>query len=84
MTLSSNQAIPLTYAGFALSALGACIMFMVSYKQIHIAMTDEGDRVKLSLGGRAKTNKAFFSEEFKEIAEALEKELKEDGYRRTA
>jgi hypothetical protein len=71
LTLSSNYASPFVYSGFALNTLGAIMIFMLSYKEIHVKMTEEEGRIKLSVGGRSKTYQALFSEEFREIAEEL-------------
>lgn len=75
LTFVKNYGMPLVYLGFALSTLGALLIFMLSYTEIHLKVIEEGDHISLYMGGQAKRYKAIFSEEFKEIAEKLEKTL---------
>jgi cytochrome c biogenesis protein len=75
LTFVKNYGMPLVYTGFALSTLGALLIFMLSYKEIHLKVIEDGDHIRLSMAGQAKRYKAIFSEEFKEIAERLEKVL---------
>ncbi len=75
LTFVKNYGMPLVYAGFTLSILGALLIFMLSYKEIHLKVIEDGDHIRLSMAGQAKRYKAIFSEEFKEIAERLEKVL---------
>ena len=75
LTFVRNYGMPLVYAGFALGTLGALLIFMLSYKEIHLKVVEEGDHVRLYMGGQARRYKALFSEEFKEMAERLEKVL---------
>jgi len=74
-----NYGMPLVYLGFALVTLGALLIFMLPYKEVHLKVTEEGDHIQLFMGGRAKRYQALFSEEFKEMAERLEKALGENG-----
>ncbi len=75
LTFVKNYGMPLVYTGFALSTLGTLLIFMLSYKEIHLKVMEDGDRVRLYMGGQTKRYKALFSEEFKEMAERLEKVL---------
>ena len=75
LTFVRNYGMPLVYAGFALGTLGALSIFMLSYKEIHLKVVEEGDHVRLYMGGQARRYKALFSEEFKEMAKRLEKLL---------
>ena len=84
LSLTSNHATPLIYFGFALSTLGAFMIFMLSYKEIQVKIVDEEGRMTLFMGGRSKAHQAIFSEEFREIAAMLEKVLGEYGNHRTA
>lgn len=70
-----NYGMPLVYCGFALSTLGALLIFMFPYKEVHLKVIEEGEHIELSMGGRAKRYKALFSEEFNEMAERIEKAL---------
>jgi hypothetical protein len=76
-----NDGMPLVYCGFALGTLGALLIFMLPYKQVHVKVAEEGDHIRISMGGRAKRYEALFSEEFKGIAERLEKALQYFGFR---
>ncbi|MCJ7617082.1 MAG: cytochrome c biogenesis protein ResB [Desulfobacterales bacterium] len=71
-----NYGIFFVYVGFALSAMGAFLIFMLPYKEMYLSVVEEGDQVRIVLGGRTKRYQAIFSEEFKEIAGRLEKRLK--------
>lgn len=77
LIFSRNDGMPLVYISVALGTLGALLIFVLPYKQLHIKVAEEGDGVKISMGGWSKRYKALFSEEFKEIAEKLEKGLRE-------
>ena len=79
LTFVKNCGMPLVYCGFALSTLGAFLIFMLPYKQVYLKVTEEGNNVQISMGGRSNRYKALFSEEFKELAEDLEKELGKHG-----
>ncbi len=84
LTFVKNYGMPLVYAGFTLSILGALLIFMLSYKEIHLKVIEDGDHVRLYVGGQAKRYKAIFSEEFREIAERLKKTLGKHGNWSTA
>jgi cytochrome c biogenesis protein ResB len=84
LTFVKNYGMPLVYAGFALGTLGALLIFMLSYKEIHLKVIEDGDHIRLYVGGQAKRYKAIFSEEFREIAERLKKTLGKHGNRSTA
>lgn len=79
LTFVKNCGMPLVYCGFALSTLGAFLIFMLPYKQVYLKVTEDGNNVQISMGGRSNRYKALFSEEFKELAEDLEKELGKHG-----
>lgn len=70
-----NYGMPLVYCGFTLSTLGALLIFMFPYKEVHLKVIEEEEHIELSMGGRAKRYKALFSEEFNEMAERIEKAL---------
>ncbi|MBU4288853.1 MAG: cytochrome c biogenesis protein ResB [Proteobacteria bacterium] len=79
LTFVKNCGMPLVYSGFVLSTLGAFLIFMLPYKQVYLKVTEDGNNVQISIGGRSNRYKALFSEEFKELAEDLEKELGKHG-----
>ncbi|MBW2605837.1 MAG: cytochrome c biogenesis protein ResB, partial [Deltaproteobacteria bacterium] len=79
LTFVRNYGMPLVYCGFALSTLGAFLIFMLPYKQVYLKVTEEGNNVQISVGGHTKRYGALFSEEFKELGEDLEKELGKHG-----
>jgi len=79
LTFVKNCGMPLVYCGFALSTLGVFLIFMLPYKQVYLKVTEEGNNVQISMGGRANRYNALFSEEFKALAEDLEKELGKHG-----
>jgi len=74
-----NCGMPLVYCGFALSTLGAFLIFMLPYKQVYLKVTEEGNNVQISMGGRSNKYNALFSEEFKVLSEDLKKELGKHG-----
>jgi hypothetical protein len=75
LTFVKNYGMPLVYAGFALGTLGALLIFMLSYKEIHLKITEDNGHIRLFMGGQTKRYKAIFSEEFKKIAQRREKSL---------
>lgn len=79
LNFAQNYGMPLVYSGFALSTLGAIVIFMLSYKEIHVKVDEEEGRIRLAIGGRAKTYQAIFSEEFREMTEMIEKVLEKHG-----
>ncbi|HUV50331.1 MAG TPA: cytochrome c biogenesis protein ResB [Anaerolineae bacterium] len=79
LTFVKNCGMPLVYCGFALSTLGAFLIFMLPYKQVYLKVTEDGNNIQVSMGGRSNRYNALFSEEFKELGENLEKELGKHG-----
>ena len=79
LTFVENYGMFLVYCGFALSTLGAFLIFMLPYKQVYLKVTEEGNNVQISMGGRSNRYNALFSEEFKELAKGIEKELGKHG-----
>jgi len=75
VTFVKNYGMPLVYTGFALSTLGVFLIFMLFCKEIHLKVVEDGDHIRLYMGGQARKFKALFSEEFKEIAKRIEKVL---------
>jgi hypothetical protein len=71
--------ISLVYSGFALGTLGAVLMFMFPYKEVHLKVAEEGGYIHVSVGGRTRRYEALFSEELKGIAQRIEKELERHG-----
>src|SRR4030042_6467547 len=60
LTFVKNYGMPLVYTGFALSTLGALLIFMLSYKEIHLKVIEDGYHIRLSMAGQAKRYKAIF------------------------
>jgi hypothetical protein len=79
LTFVKNYGMSIVYAGFALGTFGALLIFMLSYKEIHLEVIEDGEHIRLFMGGRAKRYKAIFSEEFREIAERIVKESGKHG-----
>jgi hypothetical protein len=79
LIFNRDYGMSLVYGGFVLGTLGAVLMFMFPYKEVHVKVAEEGDHVHLSMGGRTKRYKAVFAEEMKEIAEGIGKGFEEDG-----
>jgi cytochrome c biogenesis protein ResB len=69
----------LVYVGFVLGTLGAVLMFMFPYKEVHVKVAEQGDHIHLSMGGRTRRYKALFSEELKEIAQRVGKGFEGHG-----
>ncbi|MCL4490856.1 MAG: cytochrome c biogenesis protein ResB [Nitrospirae bacterium] len=81
---TANYGMPLVYSGFALSTLGAIMIFAAPYKEVHVKIAEDEGGIRVSMGGRAKTYQAIFSEEFKEMAETIGKVLEKHGNHATA
>ncbi len=79
LNFTQNYGMPLVYSGFALSTLGAIIIFMLSYKEVHVKVDEEEGRIRLFMGGRTKTYQAIFSEEFRGMVEEIRKVLEKHG-----
>lgn len=76
---TKNYGMPLVYLGFSLSSLGAIMIFMLSYKEMHVKVAEEEGCIRVFMGGMAKTYQAIFSEEMGEVAEELRKVLEKYG-----
>jgi cytochrome c biogenesis protein ResB len=77
-----NDGVPLVYLGFASGVLGALLIFMLPYKKVHLKVAEEGEYVRLYIGGHTKRYQTLFAEEFKELAERLERMLEKHGFHR--
>ena len=82
--LAAHYGMPAVYFGFALTTLGAIMIFMVSYKEIHVSIAEREGRIQLCMGGRSKSDQAIFSEELRGIAEMLRKMMGVYGNRSIA
>jgi len=74
-----NYGMPLVYICFALITLGSILIFVLPYKEICVKIAQEGDDVRVHIGGQTKRYGALFSLEFKVLAERLEGLLGEHG-----
>jgi cytochrome c biogenesis protein ResB len=79
LSIVKNRGMPLVYWGFALTTMGALVVFMLPYKEIHLKITEDRDHILISMGGRTKKYGPLFSEEFNVLTEELEKLLGEHG-----
>ena len=67
LTLAADHGIPGVYFGFALATLGAIMIFLVPYKEIHVEVTEGEGGIHLTIGGRAKSDQAIFAEELADL-----------------
>lgn len=79
LNLAKDRGMPLLYWGFALTTLGALLVFTLPYKEIHLLVDKDGDQVRISMGGQAARYRAVFSEEFKELTDEMKRLSEEHG-----